>query len=115
MRIPLDWLQKYIKLEHTPEKFGDIMTKLEFMQDGPIEETAGQKVVDLETRQNRPDSYAVIGIAKEYAAYINKKIKLPPQKEKFTIKWGEPEDKLQVNAPDIVKRFCTAEIKNKVN
>ncbi len=110
MRIPLDWLQKYIKLEHTPEEFGDIMTKLEFMQDGPIEEVAGQKVVDLETRQNRPDSYAVIGIAREYAAYINKKIKLPPQKEKFGVEWGTPENNLQVNAPDIVKRFCTVEI-----
>ncbi len=112
MRIPIDWLQKYIKLEHTPEEFGDIMTKLEFMQDGPIEEMAGQKVIDLETRQNRPDSYSVIGIAREYAAYIDKKVKLPPQKENIEVEWGEPNKNLQVTAEDIVKRFCTVELKN---
>src|SRR3989344_8307268 len=75
MKVPLSWVEKYIKIEHTPKEFGDIMTGLEFMQDGPIKDIENDKIIDLEVRQNRPDMLSVIGVAREYAAYIGKKVK----------------------------------------
>ncbi|PJA41204.1 hypothetical protein CO178_00750, partial [candidate division WWE3 bacterium CG_4_9_14_3_um_filter_34_6] len=64
MKIPLNWLNNYIKIEHTPEEIGDILTNLEFMQDGPIIDN----VLDIEVRQNRPDMLSIIGTAREYSA-----------------------------------------------
>jgi len=71
MLIPLRWLEKYIKLKHSDLEFGKILTKLDSMQDGPIKDVNGLPVIDLEVRQNRPDLLSIIGIAREYAAYIN--------------------------------------------
>lgn len=112
MKIPLSWLAKYIKLEHNAKEFGDIMTQLEFMQDGPIEEINGEKVIDLEVRQNRPDIFSIIGAAREYAAYIDKPVNYPEEINELPVEWGEPNKTLSVQAKDIVKRFCAIEIEN---
>ena len=110
MKIPINWLKNYIKLEHTPEEFGGIMTQLEFMQDGPITSINSQDVVDLEVRQNRPDMLSIIGTAREYAAYINKPVIYPKQIGEIETAWGKPEINLNVISKDVVKRFCTVEI-----
>lgn len=113
MKVPLNWLENYIKLEHTPDEFGDIMTNLEFMQDGAIIDLDnGTKVIDLEVRQNRPDILSIIGVAREYAAYINKKVELPESLKSKDLDWNKPSKNLSVSATDIVNRFCTVEIKN---
>ncbi|MDQ5981616.1 MAG: Phenylalanine--tRNA ligase beta subunit, partial [Patescibacteria group bacterium] len=114
MKVPLNWLTDYIKLNHTPEEFGKIMTDLEFMQDGPIVEINGQKVIEIEVRQNRPDLLSIIGVAREYAAYIDSNITEPKKLENTEIKveWGSPDQNLKVDEPEIVKRFCTVELSN---
>ncbi len=112
MKIPLKWLENYISVQHTPREVGDILTSLEFLQDGPIEEINGQPVLDIEVRQNRPDCLSIIGVAREYAAYINRRIELPKEQIDIEVPWGEPESNLSVSAKDIVKRFCSVEIRN---
>ena len=108
MKIPLNWLNNYIKIEHTPEEIGDILTNLEFMQDGPIIDN----VLDIEVRQNRPDMLSIIGTAREYSAYINKKVNYPEQLENIEVEWNEPKDNLKVLNKEKVRRFCTIEINN---
>ncbi len=112
MKIPLNWLSKYIKLEHTPKEFGDIITKLGFMQDGPIQEIDGDNVIDFDAKSNRPDILSVIGVAREYAAYVDKPVKYPEAVKELTVEWREPSKNLSVQAKDVVKRFCTVEIEN---
>ena len=114
MKVPLNWLSDYIKLNHTPEEFGKIMTDLEFMQDGPIVEVNGQKVIEIEVRQNRPDLLSIIGVAREYAAYIDSNITEAKKLENSEIKveWGSPDQNLKVDEPEIVKRFCSVELSN---
>ena len=108
MKIPLNWLNNYIKIEHTPEEIGDILTNLEFMQDGPIIDN----VLDIEVRQNRPDMLSIIGTAREYSAYINKKVNYPEQLENIEVEWNEPKDNLKILNKEKVRRFCTIEINN---
>ncbi len=110
MLIPLEWLENYIKLKHTPVEFGSIMTDLEFMQDGPIKDVNGQKVIDLEVRQNRPDMLSIIGAAREYGAYINEPVLYPNKIDNIDVEWGKPDKNLNVESVDIVKRFITVEI-----
>lgn len=112
MKLPLKWLENYIKLEHTPQEFADIMTALEFMQDGPMEEINGQLVLDLEVRQNRPDSFSIIGLAREYAAYIGRKVTLPESLEYSDLPINKPNKILNVIAKDLTKRFYAVQIEN---
>ena len=112
MKIPLNWLENYIKLEHSPEEFGNILTALEFMQNGPITKIAGQLVIDLEVRQNRPDMLSIIGAAREYAAYIDKNVNYPNQLNEIPVSTKNIKELVKVNVPSgAVKRFYAVEIK----
>lgn len=112
MKVPLNWVDKYIKIEHTPKEFGDIMTSLEFMQDGPIQEINNENIIDLEIRQNRPDMLSIIGVAREYAAYLAKKVKYPEETIEYETAWEKEKENLSVQSKDKIKRFCTVQIKN---
>lgn len=115
MKVPFNWINEYIKIKGTFEDFGAILTSLEFMQDGPIKEIEGQKVIDIEVRQNRPDVLSILGVAREYSAYINVPI-IEPKKfdiKQSDIKWEKPDTILKVDDKDNVKRFCAVKI-NKV-
>jgi len=114
MLIPLKWLEKYITLKHTNEEFGQILTKLDSMQDGPIKMINNLPVIDLEVRQNRPDLLSIIGIAREYAAYINENVTYPKSinDTDLLVEWGTQKENLKVQSIDVVKRFITIEIQN---
>lgn len=110
MKIPLNWLSKYITLEHTPEEIGAILTDLEFMQDGPIKEVKGQPVLDIEVRQNRPDALSILGVAREYSAYINKPLNKIDLYQIETEKVKPVGKNLRVEDTNNVKRFFSVEI-----
>lgn len=113
MRLPFFILKNYIDLEHSKEEFGNIMTKLDSMQDGPIKkDTNGNEYIDLEDRKNRPDLLCIIGLVREYAAYINKPIKPVETWEDREIPWNRPKKYLNIQANDLVKRFVAVKIKN---
>lgn len=109
MKTPINWLKNYITLKHSNREFGDILTDLEFMQDGPIKNINGEPVIDLEVRQNRPDVLSILGVAREYAAYTNQKVKEP---KSLDIKFSTSKKLLKVEEKQKVKRFIAVEIKN---
>ncbi|PIR43039.1 hypothetical protein COV24_04820 [candidate division WWE3 bacterium CG10_big_fil_rev_8_21_14_0_10_32_10] len=112
MKVPINWLKNYIDIEHSSKEFGDIMTNLEFMQDGPIK----NEVIDLEVRQNRPDVLSILGVAREYAAFTNKPVRYPEQKNDIKVAWGTQKKIINVEAEDIVIRFTAVKINNiKIN
>ncbi len=112
MKIPLSWLSKYVKLEHNPKEFSNIMTLLGFMPEGKVEEVQGESIFDFDTKSNRPDMLSIIGAAREYAAYIDKPVTYPESLDEIPVDWTEPEKNLSVTAKDITKRFCTVEIED---
>lgn len=112
MIIPLNWLSKYIKIEHTPEELASILTNLEFMLDKPIYTINEHPILDLEVRQNRSDCFSILGIAREYAAFLDKKVTYPLEQTEINTKWNEPIKILSVTAKDVVKRFCAVEMTN---
>lgn len=113
MLVPISWLEKYIKLEHSEDELGDILTKMDTMQDGPIKDINGYHVIDIEVRQNRSDLLSIIGVAREYAAFINKPVNYPEEIDsKLLVEWGKPEINLDVKEKELVRRFTTVEINN---
>lgn len=110
MKVPIKWLENYIKLEHPLNEFGAIMTDLEFMQDGPVKYVNSNPVIDLEVRQNRPDILSIIGVAREYSAFINKPVNYPPLTTNISVNWDPPKINLETKLTGQIKRFCTVEI-----
>ena len=93
MKVPLSWLKEYVSFEDEKE-VARLLTSIGYMQDGPIKDSAGDRVLDLEVRQNRSDGLSLIGVAREVAAVLNTDLKLPstativaniPSQQKITI------------------------------
>lgn len=112
MKLPIHWIEKYVKLEHKIEDIGDILTKLDTMQDGPIQYVDKKPVLNLEIRQNRPDLLSILGLAREYAAFTDQDLIMPEIWEDTELRWNKPDKLLNIEATDIVKRFTVVEIKN---
>lgn len=111
MKLPINWLQDYVDIKHNTEEIGRIMTLLDSMQDGPIETVEGTEVLDLETRQNRPDLLSIIGLATEYAAYTNQMVKYPETWIDNTIKKQPAETLFKVESNEVL-RFSAIKINN---
>jgi len=81
MKVPLSWLQEYVSVPEDPLELGKKLTSIGHMQDGPIKDIAGDRVLDLEIRQNRSDCYSILGIAREAAAVLETELTIPTEYE----------------------------------
>ncbi len=106
MKVPINWLKEYIDFTNEKELV-DKLTAIGHMQDGPPVDVAGTKVYDLEVRQNRPDCLSLVGIAREAAAVLNKKVKHPEVKDYSKV---EGETKVEIKDPSLCYRVNTATI-----
>ncbi len=110
MRIPLNWLNEFVKLPKSQKDLTDKLTMAGHMLD-KIDKVNGNSVVDLELRGNRADCYSIIGIAREVSALFNVPVKYPniTLKIKKTKKLDDID--LKVKTP-LIKRVMMAEIRN---
>lgn len=77
MKIPLSWLKDYVNIgTMKPEDVAERLTVIG-LEVVMIEKVAGDSVLDIEITPNRPDCLSVLGIAREVAASMNKKVKGP--------------------------------------
>lgn len=85
MRIPLNWLKKYISFSLSPERLAEDLTMTGTKLEALLHEK-DEAVLDLEITSNRPDCLSLIGVAREVAAITGKKITLPKIKSETSIK-----------------------------
>ncbi len=79
MKVSLDWLNDYVKIDRSPEQIGELLSDRGF----PIEEIIefdGDTVLDVEVTSNRGDCLSHIGIAREIAAATGNELKMPEVK-----------------------------------
>lgn len=105
MRIPLNWLSDYLKLNKSPQEIADSFTSLGLMQEKPIE----KKVLELEHRMDRSDWLSIIGCARDLAAFENTKLIEPTVPDHPHLVNPNPV-KISVST-DTVRRFKTVVIK----
>ena len=79
MKISLNWLSDYIKIEHSAEEIAEVLSDLGLPCEG-IEHLGDDTVIDVEVTSNRGDCLSYIGIARELAAVTGKELKMPAVK-----------------------------------
>jgi phenylalanyl-tRNA synthetase beta subunit len=107
MRIPLEWLKEYIKIDKSPKEIAESFTAL-----GLMLEKIEDDVLSLEHRMDRSDWLSIIGCARDVAAFEGIELKYP---ELYTEKPKTPEKPyvdIKVECPDKVHRFNTRVFKN---
>jgi phenylalanyl-tRNA synthetase beta chain len=113
MKVPVNWLKKYVKTNKSAKEIADSFTALGLLLDKPVEKINGEEVLDLEHRMDRSDWLSIIGCARDFAAFENTQLKYP----EFYTKTGKdlPEEEkiiIKVECPDLVHRFNTRVFKN---
>lgn len=82
MKVPFGWLKDYVNVGPlNPEKVADRLTIAGF-EVVLIEKIGGDSVFDIEVTPNRPDCLSILGVAREVAACLGKKLKAPKSKVK---------------------------------
>lgn len=107
MKIPLEWLKEYVNTNKSAKEIARSFTLLGLLLD-KIEDIDGNEVLDLEHRMDRSDWLSILGCARDFAAFEGLEFKYP-NVHKDPGKPISEEDKvrIQVDCPDLVKRFNT--------
>jgi phenylalanyl-tRNA synthetase beta chain len=77
MRVLLSWLREYVDVIDDAEALAEQLPMLGLGVDGMERLVDGDAVLDLEIASNRPDLLSLIGIAREYAAWRRREVRLP--------------------------------------
>lgn len=118
MKVPINWLKKYIEIPKDLKIFTNKMSMIGHMLD-KVEEVENDTVVDLELRGNRADCYAILGIAREASAAFDVPLQVPETnpitkhtlKHTLVTKAESPSAEVVVEHKD-VHRFYSIVIKN---
>jgi phenylalanyl-tRNA synthetase beta chain len=73
MKISLDWLREYVKVEIPVPELVDRLTMIGLVVES-VEEKGEDVVLDVETYANRPDTLGHLGIAREVAVLLGEKL-----------------------------------------
>lgn len=109
MKVPIKWLNDYLKLPEDLSQWSSRMTSIGHMQDGPAKTVAGDSVYDFEIRQNRSDCLSMLGIARESAVVLETELK-NPYKNLEELPTVKNEAKISIENEDLCYRFHTVTI-----
>lgn len=76
MKISLNWLNDYVKIDKPVAQIAEILSDVGLPTEA-IEHLEGDTVIDLEITSNRGDCLSHIGVARELAAATGSQLKLP--------------------------------------
>lgn len=111
MKLPLNWLKKYVEVNDDVNSLSDTLTGIGYMQDHRPEKVGTDTVLDIEVRQNRSDCLSVIGVARELSAALNKPLTMPESYDK-ELPTVSSKSTVEIKNPDLCYRFSTVTIEN---
>ena len=104
MKISLNWLSDYIKIDHPAEQIAEILSDLGLPCEG-IEKLDDDTIIDVEVTSNRGDCLGYIGIARELAAATGAELMLPKIELDESEKGVTELAGVQIDEPDLCGRY----------
>jgi len=104
MKISLDWLSDYIKIDKSAEQVAEILSDLGFPCEG-IEKLEDDAVIDVEVTSNRGDCLGYIGVARELAAATGEELIIPEVELDESDKDVAELAGVQIDEPDLCGRY----------
>ena len=104
MKILLNWLSDYIKIDKSAEEIAEILSDLGFPCEG-IEKLDNDAVIDVEVTSNRGDCLGYIGVARELAAATGEKLIMPEVELDESDKDVAELAGVQIDEPDLCGRY----------
>lgn len=113
MRVPVEWLNEYVKTDKTPNELSASFTLLGLLHDKPVKPGDTNPVLELEHRMDRSDWLSVIGCARDLAAFEQIPFNYPPvHAEKGKEPTPGSKVRIAVECEDLVNRFNTRVFRN---
>ena len=86
MKVTYNWLKEFVEIKISPQALAQKLT-MAGLEVTSQEEKDGDFVFEIEVTSNRPDWLSVIGVAREVAVILGKKLKIPGVKkqQKFRV------------------------------
>jgi phenylalanyl-tRNA synthetase beta chain len=104
MKISLNWLSDYIKIDKSAEEIAEILSDLGFPCEG-IEKLEDDAVIDVEVTSNRGDCLGYIGVARELAAATGEELIMPKVELDESDKDVAELAGVQIDEPDLCGRY----------
>ena len=76
MRVPLDWLREYVTVDGDAEALAERLAALGLPTEA-IDRVGAEVVLDLEITANRADCMSVLGVAREAAVALRRRVRRP--------------------------------------
>jgi len=111
MRVPFEWLKKFIDISASPEEVADTLTMIGLEVEA-IESVMGDTVLVVNVTPNRPDCLSILGIAREVSAAFTIPLRVPP----YEINGETPlsDFSIEILNPELCNRYTGRLIKNVV-
>jgi len=115
VKVSYNWLKDYIDIHIDPKKFADVLT-MTGANVASWEKIGNDYIFDFEITANRADCLSLIGIAREGAASLGKKLKMPQElSANRKAKPGHSKEKpfgISLEAADLCSRYTARVIRN---
>ena len=110
MKISYNWLKDYVDVKLDPQKLSSLLTMVG-LSVVSCEKIESDYIFELEITSNRADCLSVIGVAREVAAILGKKLKISKELKKSTPKSSKSLG-ISIKDTDLCYRYTARIIKN---
>jgi phenylalanyl-tRNA synthetase beta chain len=103
--VTTEWLRELVPTDLPAKEIGDRLSDVGLAVDVFDDMGKGEARLELEVPTNRGDCWSIIGVARELAATLGLKVKLPPTKLRTSGTSVKSAVAVKVEAPDLCPRY----------
>ena len=109
--VTTEWLRELVPTDLPAREIGERLSDVGLAVDVYTEIADGEARLELEGPTNRGDCWSIIGVARELAAALGLKVKLPPTKLRTSGAPAAKSVKVKVDASDLCPRYTARVIR----
>lgn len=111
MGVSINWLNKYVDIDWTPEELAHRLTMAGIAIEG-VEEAGSDSILELDLTPNRGDCLGLINLAREVSALNGKELRIPSADLAENRENIDDYIKVEIAAPDLCPRYAARVVKN---